>query len=196
MRVVMIGPPGAGKGTQSARIAKRLRIPHLSTGEMLRAAIEAGTALGTQVAPIMNQGHLVSDDLIASVVEERIEMKDCLDGYLLDGYPRTLAQGEIYQKYLERHNQHVDHVVELRVDDAELKKRLESRYEGMANPRHDDKPEAIPLRIQVYHDETSPLVDFYSAEKFGDALKVIDGIGTIDEITQRILNAIGISDED
>ena len=196
MRVVMIGPPGAGKGTQSARLAKRLKIPHLSTGEMLRAAIDAGTELGSQVAPIMNAGHLVSDNLIAGVVEERIQMKDCRDGYLLDGFPRTLAQGEIYQRYLNQHAQELDHVIELQVNDEELRKRLGARHDDSENPRHDDKPDAVPLRIEVYHSETSPLVGFYEAEAFGDLLKVIDGIGTMDEITQRILTSIGFEQAD
>ncbi|MCP4079563.1 MAG: adenylate kinase [Planctomycetaceae bacterium] len=196
MRVVMIGPPGAGKGTQSARLAKRLKIPHLSTGEMLRAAIDAGTEIGRQVAPIMNAGHLVSDDLIAGVVEERIQMKDCRSGYLLDGFPRTLNQGEIYQTYLNQHGQRLDHVIELKVNDEELRKRLGARHDDSDNPRHDDKPDAVPLRIEVYHSETSPLVGFYKAEAFGDLLKVIDGIGTMDEITQRILTAIGFEQAD
>jgi len=195
MRVVIIGPPGAGKGTQSSRLAKYLDIRHLSTGDILRSAKKAGTRIGKLVAPIMDEGHLVPDELIVSVVEERIEMDDCQSGYLLDGFPRTLPQGEAYQRYLDEHQQKIDHVIELQVDDDELKKRLEARYHKMENPREDDKPEAIPRRIEVYHSETSPLVDFYSTERFNGVLKVIAGIGTMDEVFQRILTEIGQEDQ-
>jgi adenylate kinase len=187
----MIGPPGAGKGTQSIRLAERLRIPHLSTGEILRAAKQNGTELGRQVAPIMAAGKLVPDELIASVVLERIEQEDCQAGYLLDGFPRTLPQCEIYQDYLDKHGQQLDHVIELQVPDDELKRRLELRFQEMENPRADDKPEAIPRRIDVYHSETSPLVDYYGSEMFEGLLKVVDGVGTMDEVFQRMLEAIG-----
>ncbi len=192
MRVVMIGPPGAGKGTQSARLAKLLKIPHLSTGEMLRAAKLAGTDLGKRVAPMMESGQLVPDDLIGSVVQERIEMPDCQQGYLLDGFPRTLAQGEAYQKYLDERDQKLDHVIEMQVDDDELQRRLEYRYEQLENPRADDRPEAIPRRIKLYHSETSPLIDFYAAEMFAGILKAVDGIGSMDEVFQRIVDAMQV----
>ena len=194
MRVVMIGPPGAGKGTQSVRLADLLKIPHLSTGEMLRLAKREGTEIGQQVGPIMESGQLVPDKLIFGVVEERIEREDCRNGYLLDGFPRTLAQGESYQEYLDQHGQKIDHVIELQVDDEQLRRRLEARFHNMENPRVDDQSDAIPRRLEVYHSDTSPLIDFYDAEMFNGVLKVIDGIGSMDEVFLRIQVAIGQSD--
>lgn len=191
MRVVMIGPPGAGKGTQSIRLADHLEIPHLSTGDILRAAKRAGTEIGKIVGPIMDRGHLVSDELIVGVVRERIAGDDCHSGYVLDGFPRTLPQAMSYQVFLDDTAQAIDHVVELRVDDEELKSRLEARYHKLENPREDDKPEHIPRRLDIYHSDTRPLVDFYASQKFNGVLKRIDGIGTMDEVFQRILDAIG-----
>jgi len=191
MRVVMIGPPGAGKGTQSIRLAVHLKIPHLSTGELLRAAKRKGTEIGKIVGPIMDAGNLVSDDLIVGVVKERINQEDCRNGYLLDGFPRTLPQAEAYQEHLRYINQSIDHVIEMRVDDDEIHKRLEARYHQLAKPREDDKPEAIPRRLAAYHSETRPLVDYYAAPEFEGTLKVVDGIGSMDVVFQRILDSIG-----
>ena len=188
MRIVFVGPPGAGKGTQSARLAQHLNVLHLSTGDILRTAKKAGTEIGNQVAPIMDRGDLVPDQLIVDVVKERIAQPDCLAGYLLDGFPRTLPQAVAYQAALEVSRQSLDHVLELRVADVELKRRLEMRYLQLDDPRPDDKPEAIPNRLAVYHRDTQPVLSFYSNL---DLLKVIDGLGTMEDVFNRILIAIG-----
>ena len=191
MRIVFVGPPGAGKGTQSTRLARHLGVPHLSTGDILRAAKKDGTELGKIVGPIMDKGGLVSDDLIVEVVRERISQDDCKNGYLLDGFPRTLPQAEAYQACLDESGQTLDHVLELRVSDVELRKRLEQRLRNVANPRPDDSPSAIPHRLATYHSETQPVINFYSRIRFDGVLKVIDGLGTMDDVFDRILIALG-----
>ena len=188
MRIVFIGPPGAGKGTQAIRLAAHLNIPHLSTGDILRAAKQAGTELGKKVAPIMAAGGLVSDELMLGVVDERLAEGDCRNGYLLDGFPRTIPQAEAFAEMLSSQNSCLDCVIELRVDDDELKKRLELRFHQLDSPRPDDMPEAIPRRIEVYHRETKPLLEFYS--QTDGLLKSIDGSGSIDDVFERIIGSI------
>ena len=188
MRIVFIGPPGAGKGTQSARLAKHLGLPHLSTGDILRKAIRDGTDLGLQVGPIMRQGKLVSDELMLGVVSERLDQEDCDNGYLLDGFPRTVPQAIAFDQLLADRGTAIDHVIELRVPDEELRSRLESRFRELESPRPDDRPEAIPKRLNVYHTETSPLLNFYTGH--GQVLKTIDGTGTMDTVFQRIVAAV------
>ena len=173
MRVVMIGPPGAGKGTQSVRLAEYLEVPHLSTGELLRSAKNAGTELGKLVAPIMDVGGLVDDDLMVKLVKERLANEDCLDGFLLDGFPRTVPQAEAFQVFLEESEQAINHVVHMQVDDEETTKRLIARFKDLENPREDDRPEAIPVRLKAYHSETSPLIEFYSQDQFEGVLKPV-----------------------
>lgn len=189
MRIVFIGPPGAGKGTQSARLARYLKIPHLSTGDILRVAKRAGTDLGKIVGPIMDAGGLVGDELMLDVVSERLSFGDCNEGFLLDGFPRTVPQAASFCKHLEDQNQRLDHVIELRVADVELRKRLETRFRDLQDPRRDDHPDAIPHRLDVYHTETSPLLGFYS--RLGGVLKTVDGLGSMDTVFERILLAIG-----
>ena len=188
MRIVFIGPPGAGKGTQCTRLANHLGLPHLSTGDILRSAISDGTALGQQVGPIMQQGKLVNDELMLGVVSERLAQPDCRDGYLLDGFPRTVPQANAFREHLASRNAGLDHVIELRVPDEELRDRLELRFRQMEDPRPDDRPEAIPRRLQIYHTETSPLLNFYAG--LNGVLKTIDGTGTMDVVFARILAAV------
>ncbi len=185
MRIVFIGPPGAGKGTQCQRLAAHLNLPHLSTGDILRSAIREGTKLGQVVGPIMEQGGLVSDDLMLGVVSERLMQPECANGYLLDGFPRTVPQAAAFRDYLASHGQQLDHVVELRVADEELEKRLELRFRQMEHPRPDDRPESVPNRLRLYHAETEPLLSFYAEQN--DLLKTIDGTGSMETVFQRIL---------
>jgi adenylate kinase len=189
MRIVFIGPPGAGKGTQSARLARYLNIPHLSTGEILRSARKAGTDLGKIVGPIMDSGGLVGDELMLDVVAERLVADDCANGFLLDGFPRTVPQAKAFDQFLASKSMKIDHVIEMRVADVEIIKRLEARFRDLKDPRADDHPESIPRRLHVYHTETSPLLGYYSRR--GGVLKKVDGLGTVDTVFDRILLAIG-----
>lgn len=177
MRIVFIGPPGAGKGTQAERIVERYKLAHLSTGDMLRAARDAQTAVGKKAEEYMSSGQLVPDEIIVEIINERLADPDCREGYLLDGFPRTIAQAEALDKMLAEKGTPLDVVLELKVPEDELFQRLAGRG------RADDTPEVIKQRLVAYRDQTSPLLEYY--EKAG-LLKTIDGLGTIDEIFQRI----------
>jgi adenylate kinase len=189
MRIVFIGPPGAGKGTQCARLARRFSIPHLSTGEILRTARERDTPLGKIVGPIMDSGGLVHDELMLDVVAERLADQDCAIGYILDGFPRTVPQARSFAEWLEAAGQQLDHVIQLVVDERELRDRLTARYNNLPNPRADDRPESIMQRLDIYRQQTEPLLEFY--RHCDGILRVVDGIGTIDEVFARILDAVG-----
>jgi adenylate kinase len=187
MCIVLIGPPGSGKGTQAERLTRRLSVPHLSTGEMLRAAVASGSELGAIAAPIMARGELVSDELIIGVVRQRIRQADCQRGFLLDGFPRTVAQAEALDALLQEQNLRLLAVLALSVPDDELIRRLQSRYHALPNPRPDDRPEAIPQRITTFLRETQPVLDYYASR---GVLTLIDGIGSVDEVFQRMLEAV------
>ena len=184
MNVVFLGPPGSGKGTQAARLTASLGIAHISTGDMLRGAVAAGTPVGLQVDAVLERGELVSDEVIAALVEERVQADDCTRGFLLDGFPRTLPQAELLDGALERLGLTLDGVVLIEVDEAELLRRLTSRGEGRA----DDRPDVIRHRLEVYRDQTAPLADLYSGR--GMLLRV-DGAGSVDEVGERVAAVVG-----
>ena len=213
MRILLLGAPGAGKGTQAAFIKDKFNIPQISTGDMLRAAVRAGTPLGLDAKKVMDAGELVSDDLIMGLVKERIRQDDCRQGYLFDGFPRTLGQAEaMRQEEIE-----IDCVVEIVVADEEIIKRLSGRrvhpgsgrvYHIEFNPpqrpgrddvtgealiqREDDKEETVRKRLQVYHEQTSPLVRFYSnpdGRKARGYLRV-DGVGDVQEVRHNLISGL------
>jgi len=177
MRIVFIGPPGAGKGTQAEKMIEKYKLAHLSTGDMLRAARDAQTDVGKKADEYMSSGQLVPDEIIVGVIEERLAQADCQGGYLLDGFPRTIAQAEALDKMLSDKGTPLDVVLELKVPEEELFTRLAGRG------RADDTPEVIKQRLVAYRDQTSPLLDYYG--KAG-LLKSIDGLGTIEDIFDRV----------
>ena len=212
MKIILLGPPGAGKGTQANFITQEFNIPQISTGDMLRAAVKAGTPLGLEAKQVMDAGELVSDDLILKLVKERVAADDCKQGYLFDGFPRTIAQAE----GMAEAGINVEYVVEIQADDEEIVKRMSGRrvhlasgrtYHVIFNPpktpdrddetgeplvqREDDKEETVRNRLKVYHEQTSPLIEYYtrlSSQKSGAAPKYIqvNGMGDINDIKQSI----------
>jgi adenylate kinase len=179
-RILFLGPPGAGKGTQAAMLARALKVPHISTGAMLREAVADGSDLGKQVESVMAAGDLVSDDLVVAIVDERLGRDDARCGYLLDGFPRNLAQAQALNDAVV---DAIGTVILLEVDTEELVARLVKR--AAEEGRSDDNEETIRRRLEVYGSETAPLVDHY-----GEAVKRIDGMGTIDEVFSRIALAL------
>ncbi len=213
MRIIVLGPPGAGKGTQAGYIAAAFGVPQISTGDMLRAAVKEGTALGLRAKEVMEAGKLVSDEIIVELVKERIQASDCREGFLLDGFPRTLAQAEA----LKDHDVPISHVIEMEVPDEEVIVRLSGRrvhpasgriYHVRFNPpedgnkddvtgeelmqRDDDREETVHRRLQVYSEQTAPLVDYYTRWRArGDPgapryIKV-SGVGRVEEVRDAIL---------
>lgn len=177
MRIVFIGPPGAGKGTQAESIIATYHPAHLSTGDMLRAARDAKTEVGLKAEQYMAAGQLVPDAIIIDVIKERLQKRDCQAGYLLDGFPRTIAQAEALDQMLAQKGTPLDVVLELQVPEEELFRRLAGRG------RADDKPEVIRQRLVAYRQQTEPLLDYYRKQRL---LQTIDGLGTVDEIFARI----------
>lgn len=216
MRVILLGGPGAGKGTQANYIKERYSIPQISTGDMLRAAVKAGTPLGVEAKKVMESGGLVSDEIILGLVKERIQEDDCANGFLFDGFPRTLAQAES----LKIQGVNIDCVVEIDVDDNEIIKRMGGRrvhlasgrtYHVIYNPpkeegkddatgeeliqREDDQEDTVRERLRVYHEQTEPLIDYYSSwARSGDdnapAYAKIKGVGKVEEIRDQIFAAL------
>lgn len=217
MRVILLGPPGAGKGTQAAHVCEKLGVPQISTGDMLRAAVKEGTPLGLEAKKVMDAGGLVSDAIIVGLVKERIAQPDCANGFLFDGFPRTIAQADA----LKAEGIGIDAVIEMQVEDEEIVGRMSGRrvhpgsgrvYHVRYNPpkvegkddltgeplvqRDDDREETVRKRLQVYHQQTKPLVEYYSSwaqsgEPGAPRYEVVDGQGPVDEVKQRMMQALG-----
>jgi adenylate kinase len=183
MRVVFLGPPGSGKGTQAQLASKRLGVPSFSTGHMLRAAVKAGTPLGRQSGEVMAKGELVPDETVLALIREAAASPEARSGFLLDGFPRTIPQAESLEKMLSERRQPLDAVVNLVVPDETLVARLTSRGEGRA----DDKPETVRERLRVYREKTEPLVGFYQK---GGLLVSVDGVGEVPEVAERIARVL------
>lgn len=186
MRIVLFGPPGSGKGTQASTLKERLRVPHISTGDLLRAAVRAGTPLGQKVKSVMDAGRLVSDDLMLDLLEERFAQDDARTGFILDGYPRNLAQANALDALLERTGQPLDLAILLEVPHELIISRLAGR--AAAEGRKDDDPETVRARLKVYAEQTAPVADFYRRR---GQLASVDGTGTVEEVQARLLSVIG-----
>ncbi|OBH44718.1 adenylate kinase [Mycobacterium mantenii] len=180
MRVVLLGPPGAGKGTQAEKLSEKLGIPHISTGELFRSNIENGTKLGLEAKRYLDAGDLVPSELTNQLVDDRLSDPDAAKGFILDGFPRSAEQAKALHDMLGRRGTDIDAVLEFRVSEDELLQRLKGRG------RADDTEDVILNRMKVYRDETAPLLDYYSHE-----LKTVDAIGTMDEVFARALQALG-----
>lgn len=180
MRIVLLGPPGAGKGTQAVKIAEKLGVPQISTGDLFRHNISAGTPLGVEAKGYLDAGDLVPASLTNALVDERLNEADVADGFILDGFPRTVEQAGALHDMLERRNLKLDAVLEFRVPEEELVARLAGRG------RADDTEDVIRNRFKVYRDETAPLLDYYTHE-----LKTVDAVGSLDEVFNRALQSLG-----
>ncbi|WP_432011014.1 adenylate kinase [Streptomyces cucumeris] len=213
MRIVLVGPPGAGKGTQAAYLAENLSIPHISTGDLFRANISQGTPLGKQAQEYMRAGQLVPDEVTIGMAEDRMNQADAAGGFLLDGFPRNLAQAEALDGFLREHDLAVDAVLDLEVPEAEVVKRIAGRRtcrndsahtfhveykkpqaEGVCDEcggelyqREDDSEETVRKRLEVYHRETEPIIDYYKSKGL---VVTISALGKVNEVTQRAMDAL------
>ena len=192
MRLILLGPPGAGKGTQAARLTEKFKIPQLSTGDMLRAAVKAGTPVGLQAKAVMDAGGLVSDEIVCGIISDRIEEADAVNGFILDGFPRTVAQAKALDDMLAKKAMSLDAIVELKVDENALLARIEKRAaETLAaggTVRADDNPEAFKVRLVSYREQTAPVSAYYASK---GVLKTVDGMAPIDQVTAALDATLG-----
>lgn len=214
MRLILIGPPGAGKGTQAMMLSRMFDIPHISTGDLFRHHIKEQTPLGLRAKTFIDDGHLVPDEIVLELVKERLEKSDCDEGYLLDGFPRTVNQAKCLDDYLNDKGLHINAVVDIVVEDEEIIKRMSGRriclecnavYNSINGSieegaiccpkcgknlqiREDDKPEVVRERLIVYHEETEPLIKYYN-----NTIVKVNGIGSVEEVTKHILSRLGIN---
>ena len=213
MKIIMLGAPGAGKGTQAKKIAAKYGIPHISTGDIFRANIKNGTELGKKAKTYIDQGLLVPDELVVDLVVDRVNQDDCTNGYVLDGFPRTIPQAEALTEALEKMGQKVDFAIDVNVPDENIVKRMGGRRacvtcgatyhmvyaptkkEGICDTcggelilRDDDKPETVQKRLNVYHDQTQPLIDYYTSQGI---LRTVDGTVDIDDVFRAITEFLG-----
>jgi len=191
MRLVLLGPPGAGKGTQSARLVAKYAIPQLSTGDMLRAAVEARTPIGLEAKPIMERGELVPDAVLVGIIGQRVKEKDAANGFILDGFPRTVAQARALDEMLDHEGLKLDAVIELVVDETALLTRMQNRVDETrargGDIRADDNPEAFKTRLDAYRSLTAPVSDFYAGK---GELKQVDGMEPVDAVSAAIEQAL------
>lgn len=213
MKIIMLGAPGAGKGTQAKMIADKYGVPHISTGDIFRANIKNGTELGTEAKKYMDQGLLVPDELTVKILLDRVADQDCKDGYVLDGFPRTIPQAQVLDKALAQLNETIDYAIDVDVPDENIVKRMSGRraclacgatyhmehvppkMEGTCDRcgkelvlRDDDKPETVLNRLKVYHDQTQPLIDFYSEK---GVLRTVDGTQPMEDVFESIVKILG-----
>ena len=185
MRLVLLGAPGSGKGTQATRLKEHLQVPHISTGDLLRAEVAAGSKLGLEAKEVMDRGNLVSDEILLGMLEDRFARPDTGNGFILDGYPRNLAQAAALDQLLARIGQPMDYAVQLDVPTDLLVERIAGR--AKAEGRADDSPESVRTRLDVYDSQTAPVIDFYRQH---GQLTVVDGVGSLDEVFSRIVEAL------
>jgi adenylate kinase len=187
MRLILLGPPGAGKGTQATRLMQKYNIPQLSTGDMLRAAVAAATEIGLKAKAVMESGALVSDEIVVGIIDARIHEPDAKNGFILDGFPRTVAQAEALDHMLARYDMQLDAVIELAVDEKALISRMAKRVADTlaagGTVRADDNPEAFKTRLQAYRAQTAPVSDYYRRKA---QLKTVDGMAPIDAVSREI----------
>lgn len=183
MRLILLGPPGAGKGTQAGRLVGAHGIVQLSTGDMLRAAVAAKSEVGLKVKDVLACGELVSDDLICSIISDRTDQPDCASGFILDGFPRTIAQADALAALLEKKGRRLDAVVQLKVNEGILLERIETRARESSDVRSDDNAEALKKRLAVYNEQTAPLIEYYSERNM---LMTVDGMRSVNEVASEI----------
>ena len=183
MNIILFGPPGAGKGTQAEKLVQERGMVQLSTGDMLRAAIAAGTELGLKAKEIIDRGDLVSDDIMVGMIDERMSHDDCQSGVILDGFPRTVAQAKALDEMFVSKDISLAHVIEIKVDETALFARIEKRASETGGERSDDNADVLAKRLKVYHDNTAPVLPYYEEKGL---LKTVDGMASIDEVSGQI----------